>query len=194
MAGWNGMEKTQSRNRRSRRTVLASLCAIAVACFVVCDIGIAGADPLPHLVVKTPDLSLEHEQLAAEDVECNTDGLITCHLTPGSVVLDDVVFVSTMAGAEHDVTGYLDSYRFTLPGGVIVTLPCVTLVADTTTGDACLLAGGTHVARSIIVSTSPDEVEPVLTTTATPARICNATLTLTVGGFGVNSAPVLTTC
>lgn len=121
-------------------------------------------------------------------------GVVLCLTPTATVVVDQpLVIISTSPGPTHTVAAYLDSYRFTLPGGVVTTLPCVTLVTDTEV-NPCATAGGTFLSRSTLVTQTVTESDVGSGQTVARVRICEATLTATVNGFGVNSAPVLTPC
>jgi len=98
------------------------------------------------------------------------------------------------SGTSHQVVGSVDLYRFQLPGGVTVTLPCVTLSVDGGATSPCVDAGGLFVS---VVATLVDRTvaEPTLVgDVVAAARVCNAELTLTVLGAGVSSAPALVLC
>lgn len=93
-----------------------------------------------------------------------------------------------------NVAGYVDAYAFTLPNSGVVTMPCVRLVTGSTTTDPCGSAGGTYV--STLTSLSQTVAVPTtnLTATVVTVKVCNATVVLTVDGFGVNSFPAYAPC
>jgi hypothetical protein len=104
------------------------------------------------------------------------------------------VAVTTVPTATHHVVGTVDIYRFDLPTGGNVTVPCVVLTVNATTANPCATAGGTFVSRD---STLVDRTEsqPGPSTSGTPlASICNAQVTVTVRGIGVNDFPAFTLC
>jgi hypothetical protein len=121
-----------------------------------------------------------------------TPGAVLC-LVHGPEIAQYEVGTTTPA-MEFGAVGYLDAYEFTA-AGIRVTLPCVVLVADARTANACSAAGGRFVSRTAVLvnrsvgvpGISTDEPLAVVT-------VCEATLTATVAGFGVNSAPVYTLC
>ena len=121
-------------------------------------------------------------------------GVVAC-LTPGSVYLSQAVFlVSPQPTTSHDVVGYVAGYEFTLPTNIRVTLPCVVLTVDSTT-DPCRAAGGVPGATvASLVDTTVSEYGVAFGPTLTTVRVCNAALTATVLGLGVNSAPAFTLC
>ena len=104
-------------------------------------------------------------------------------------------FELTAPTISHHVAGFVDAYLFQGPAGIQVTIPCIVLVADATTVNPCALAGGTFVSRTL---TLVDQVADEQTVAGGPVvatvRVCQATLTATVLGFGVNSAPAFTLC
>lgn len=121
-------------------------------------------------------------------------GVVVCIRPTSTVAIDQPLeIVSTAPGPSHTVAAYLDAYKFTLPGGIVTTLPCVTLVADTQM-TPCASAGGSFVSRSTLVTQTVGEPDVVSGPVIARVRVCNAVLTATVNGFGVNSAPAFTIC
>lgn len=122
-------------------------------------------------------------------------GVVAC-LTPGSEVVRQTVRIVSVGqtGPQHQVAGYVDAYRFTV-AGITTTLPCVSLVADAAAPNPCAAAGGTFVSRTSVL-VDQTVAEPVVSPGPAIAtvRVCTATLTLTVSGFGINSAPAYTIC
>lgn len=117
-------------------------------------------------------------------------------LEPGDVVLTQPVALVNVVpdGTFHRVVGYVEAYRFVV-AGIGVTLPCVVLGVDATTANPCALAGGTFVERTLVLVDQTFEgvkVEPgpVLAT----VKVCEATLTVKVGAFGVDNVPALALC
>jgi hypothetical protein len=82
---------------------------------------------------------------------------------------------------------FVDTYRFTLPNGVVATLPCVVLVSGAIPVDP-YAAGGTYVATLATLTDGPSP-NPLA-----EVGVCNANLTLTADGIGINSFPALTVC
>jgi hypothetical protein len=118
--------------------------------------------------------------------------VVAC-LSPGSLVNSFSAYSEeAQDGPSHHVAGYVDTYRFLLPGGASVNLPCVGWVTDGVMLNPCAAVGGTFVSR---VQTLVDQTqaEP-LRTQAVTIRVCRAELALTVLGFGVTSAPVYSVC
>jgi hypothetical protein len=120
-------------------------------------------------------------------------GVVLCVAAEGPVVTLSVPSVNTTSNAQHQIAGYVDSYRFALVTGGSVTVPCVTLTADATSTDACALAGGVFVSRIVtLVNTTADE--PELGAPSVQVSVCSASLTATVLGFGATGVPVYTVC
>ncbi len=120
----------------------------------------------------------------------SADPNVVACLTAGDVILHAALRTGT-TGAPAVVAGYVDSYEFNV-AGVRTTLPCVELVALALDVNPCALAGGTFVDRlaELIVSTDPSAPAPALVS----VTICEASLSVTVLGLGVNSAPAYTLC
>lgn len=94
-------------------------------------------------------------------------------------------------GALLTVAGYLDLYRFTLPNGGVVNLPCVVLVG-TAGANPCDVAGGDFASRvatlvneSVAVTQGPALVN---------AALCTGELQATVNDIGVASMPAYVLC
>lgn len=121
---------------------------------------------------------------------------VCANLSTGSVVQEVSVPGVTLGSAgSHRVAGYVDRYRFITPGGVALVLPCVVLTANATTVNPCAAAGGTFDSRFLTLldnTVSQPTVgvgDPILT-----ARVCDARVTLTAAGFGVENFGLLTVC
>jgi hypothetical protein len=121
-------------------------------------------------------------------------GVVVC-LTPGAEVLAVPVTVpGVVPGGSDHVFGYVDTYRFVV-GSVATTLPCVVVGVDSTTVNPCAAAGGTFVSRTATLVDTTVGIpgigsgSPVVT-----VRVCQATLTAMVNGFGVESAPAYALC
>ena len=97
-------------------------------------------------------------------------------------------------GTSYRVAGYVDVYRKTV-GATTVSIPCVVLVADTTDVDPCSLLGATFVSRTAtLVDSVVGYGSPGAGVAYLSAAICDVTLTVLVGGIGVNSTPVVMLC
>lgn len=136
--------------------------------------------------------------VASREAGCSTvAGVVACAaLTAGTPVRSfSVPSVTVAPGAQHRVAGMIDLYRFELPNGGLVTLPCVVFGADTTTANPCAAAGGSFVNRVSLLLDQPVS-EPVPTTGPPLAtvRVCNAELVLTVNDIGITSFPAYTVC
>jgi hypothetical protein len=97
------------------------------------------------------------------------------------------------AGSAHTVRGRVDTYQFALPVGGTMIMPCVFLSADAAAVNPCALAGGTYV-NTIATLVDRQVAEPAPGGVVRTVRICSATLTATVLGFGVRDVPTYTVC
>lgn len=116
-------------------------------------------------------------------------------LFPGDVVASFPVVVPGLTGGDtHHVAAYVDLYRFVLPGGGSVSLPCAVLTGDVAV-NPCEQAGGTFISRFATLA-DRDVSEPAIGggTPLVTIRICEATLVATVVGAGVESFPAYTVC
>lgn len=95
-------------------------------------------------------------------------------------------------GDAHTLVGYVDIYIFELAGDIAVSLACVRLVLDGQDDDLCAAAGGTYSSTFREIHNRP-LYEPDLVPTQA-FYVCNAELTATVLGMGVQSAPAYTLC
>jgi hypothetical protein len=92
------------------------------------------------------------------------------------------------------VTAYIDLYRFTLPNGGQVTLPCA-IVPGSGTEEACSLAGGEYTGRMTdLVDQYVGVPSGPLTKPAATVRLCHADLVVTVNNVGINTFPSYTVC
>src|SRR5207248_9542469 len=119
-------------------------------------------------------------------------GVVVC--LAATTVLTTVAIPSAdlADGPSYDVAGYLDTYRFALPAGGSVSIPCVRLGVNSTTVSACETAGGALVSRETLVDVPlavPVPGEPRASVT-----VCNALLTVTVDDFGSPDLPAATLC
>lgn len=128
----------------------------------------------------------------SEGVACATSS-VCAGISAGEEILKVSVQVPTVGeGARHAVIGYVDLYRFVLPGGTQVDLPCTWLTAD---GSPAKLCPGTLI-RPMYELTLVSAYEP--TTEPGPelrvVGICKAELVLTVNGIGISSGQAYTIC
>lgn len=103
--------------------------------------------------------------------------------------------VNEVPGTVHTVAGYEDLYRFTLPNGTVVNLPCVVLVVDSATTNPCADNNGVFVVRQNVLVNQP-VAEPVVQQgdQVATAAICAGELVLTVDDIGIASARAYTVC
>ena len=126
-----------------------------------------------------------------------TGGLRTCAgVEPGPIVVrQDVALVDVEEGPQHHVAGYVHAYRFRLPDGSTVTLPCVVLNVDATASNACSSAGGEFAfTMQTLVDSTATEPKVVPGDVIAYVGICEAELEATVNGVGVNSVRTLAPC
>ena len=128
-----------------------------------------------------------------------------CAALPGSpcVVVDNGPVVQTVSvvgpratvDATHHAVGTLDIYRFDLPTGGSVTLPCVVLVVNDTTSDGCAAAGGEWVSRiARLVDQSVDQPGLAVDVLLQKVKVCAADYTVMVSGIGVQDFPAYSVC
>ena len=134
--------------------------------------------------------------LSEQDDPCGAiqPGLVGC-LVPGDEIASYTIEgVDPDTGAGHDVAGYVDAYRFRVGAGQF-TLPCVVLVADSATANPCAAAGGIFVSRdNVLVETTVNDPGVLPGSGVATVRVCEATLTFTVFGFGIDEAPAVSLC
>jgi hypothetical protein len=139
----------------------------------------------------------EDESSPAPPSSCNVaDTADTCvHLTTGDLYAEQAVYrVETVVTATHTVGGYVEGYRFTVPSGGSVVVPCVRLVALSASANPCQAAGGTFVSRTATLVEDVDQPWVAYGSPLATVRVCEATVTITVAGFGAEGFPALTTC
>lgn len=132
------------------------------------------------------------------DAPCSTFGPVCLQVTPGAPWFTHDAYLPTAvpSGPAHRVAGWVDVYAFPIPvvGGT-AHVPCVVLVADSSTADACALAGGTFESRLLaLVDRTEQERDLENGAYVTTVRVCDARLTATVLGIGVSNVPVNTLC
>jgi len=131
----------------------------------------------------------------SEGPTCSPVSEVVVCLAPGSFFQRFQAIVATPlpSGLNVYVAGWIDQYQFTV-AGVTTTLPCVGLAVDGVGANPCALAGGTFVTR---VATLLDQTVDVPAIQAVPVfaiDVCNAELTVTAAGNGINSAPAYAPC
>lgn len=129
------------------------------------------------------------------DTSCAGSGLcVTTEVGSGRETVA-VYGATTYTAATHAVAGWLDVYRFALPNGAAVTVPCVVLTADGTTNDPCGAADGEFVTRlATLVDRTVDEPAATLGPPLASASVCNARYTVTVASVGVEDFPAYSLC
>lgn len=132
------------------------------------------------------------------DVDCNiVDTTEVCvGIDTGNEVTRVVVReVETYTADTHPVVGAIDQYRFPLPTGGSVVLPCVVLLVDGLGNNDCEVAGGTFVDRTaLLVDDGVDQPGVRFGDVITSVGICDARATVTVLGFGAENFPLVSTC
>lgn len=117
-------------------------------------------------------------------------GVVVCLVPGGPVLSQPVNLVTRDAAVGHTVLGYVQAYDVTV-AEIELVLPCVVLVVDGSPVDPCGQAGGApQPGSSPLVLVDETLGESTLAT----VRVCTATLTVTVLGFGVGSAPAFALC
>lgn len=167
--------------------------------FLSCTVSVTG--PLVIKVVSQADGAayvLAATSSVASTNPCNrvnTNG-VCVDLAIGPVLEEETVYgVTTTPLLTHTVGGWLDAYRFPLPTGGSAVVPCVVLAANSRDANPCATAGGTFVSRTLtLVSQSVTQPQVVQGSALTTVRVCNATLTATANGFGIENVPVYSTC
>lgn len=151
----------------------------------------ASAGTWTYYLVATPTDTAGNQDCATQS------GVEVCLTsTMGEVVQDVVVHtVTTPPAATHRIAGWVDTYRFLLPEGASVTVPCVTLVANATLPNACDQAGGEFVSRfATLADTDVTQPGPAIGPVVASVSVCSAEYTVTVEGFGVEDFPALALC
>lgn len=135
-----------------------------------------------------PGCSSPADTSEATDCGETAPGIVVC-ATPGAVWLSQSVRAQdVLPGDEHSVVGYIDAYRFSIPGVGQTLVPCVVLVADGSTVNPCAAAGGEFVdRRQVLVNEGLDEPDPAEGEEVARLQICRADYRVLVLGFGVES-------
>lgn len=126
----------------------------------------------------------------------NTAG-VCVNIANDSVIQRATVYnVETGTSGTHTVVGSVQQWRFPLPTGGSVVLPCVVLTANGLGNGGCSVAGGAYVGT---VATLVDEDVPQPsagfgTTPLLSVGICEARVTATAAGFGVEEVPLVSVC
>jgi hypothetical protein len=140
----------------------------------------------------------DDESSPAPPSSCNVvDTAGVCvEVRTGDVVTQQTLYdVVTTTTATRSVAGYLDAYRFSLPTGGSVVMPCVTLTALSASVSPCQPAGGTFVERTAtLVERTVDQPGIGTGGPLATVRVCDALVTITVAGFGVEDFPALSLC
>lgn len=131
-----------------------------------------------------------------DDPGCSSPGDPTegCQPTAPGVVacLEPGAFYQSFGSAGSpgaSLAGYVDLYRFVLPGDVTTNVPCIALKEGSTFANPCATLGGTFLSRqSTLFELDPASSGPGA------VRICRAELTATVMGAGIQSAPAYAPC
>jgi hypothetical protein len=148
-----------------------------------------GANPTTYTMTETTG--------PGSSSQCNVGGLPVCiGVSTGTPIqsVDVALPEVTPAGSVH-VVGAVDTYRFTLPTGGSILVPCVVLEVDATTANACAAAGGAFVSRTAtLVDDTVDQPTPGIGVPIHSVGICPAELTVTVAGFGVEDFPAYALC
>lgn len=130
--------------------------------------------------------------------ECNvvnTAGVCANIATGNELERVGVAGVEVVSAGTHRVVGAIDTYRFPLPVGGSVLLPCVVLTVNNLGASDCELAGGTFENRfALLVDQSADQPSIGLTDPIVSVGLCDARVTVTASGFGVEDFPAVTVC
>jgi hypothetical protein len=125
----------------------------------------------------------------------NTGGACVDLATGNVIQTVSVQGAQTGTSGSHRVVGAVDMYRFPLPSGGFANVPCVVLTADAAGNSGCTLAGGTFVSRfATLVDQSVAQPSAGPGAPVTTVRVCEALLTVTVAGFGVEDVPSYALC
>lgn len=129
-------------------------------------------------------------------LDCGTTMSVCVAAVRGAEVTRvDVRVVTTTVDATHDVVGTLDTYRFGLPNGASVTLPCVTVTLNGDTTNPCAQAGGQYVTTlAELVDESVDQPGVALTPPIESVGVCETRYTVTVATIGVENFPAYSLC
>ena len=115
-------------------------------------------------------------------------------LQVGAALQDVAIVPGVIDGAStHHVGGRVDLYQFALPGGASATVPCVVVSVGGTSVDGCASAGGTFVS-TLATLLDAEETPPALGGSAATIRLCNARLSATIAGIGVQNVPAVGVC
>lgn len=116
-------------------------------------------------------------------------------VTGTEVTRMDVRVPTTYVAATHVATGTLDTYRFPLPNGAFVTLPCVTVTLNGDPTNPCADAGGQYVTTlAELVEQSVSEPGVGLSPPVGSVGVCETRVTVTVATIGVENFPAYSLC
>lgn len=124
-------------------------------------------------------------------------GVPVCTSITSGTVFEAVPVSNVVIGtaATHRVVATVDIYRLDLPTGGFLTVPCVVATVNATPVNPCAAADMTFVSRLVsLVDRSADQPSASLSGTLATVRVCNATVTVTAAGIGLNEFPALTLC
>lgn len=144
------------------------------------------AAPVPYVLTAANTSSLDCAQ---------TTSVCVAAVRGAEVTRVDVRVATTTVAATHTVVGTLDTYRFPLPNGASVTLPCVTLTLNGTTTNPCAEADGQYVTTlAELVDESVNQPGAALTPPIESVGVCETRYTVTVATIGVENFPAYSLC
>lgn len=129
---------------------------------------------------------------------CNVlDAAGVCvNLATDEVIQSATVYsVALGTAGTHSVVGSIQQWRFPLPTGGSVVLPCVVLTANGLGNSGCSAGGGTYVG-TVATLVDQDVAQPSvgLGPPLLTVGICEARVTVTAAGFGVENLPLVSIC
>ncbi|HEU0129964.1 MAG TPA: hypothetical protein VFQ85_03105 [Mycobacteriales bacterium] len=135
---------------------------------------------------------------AAGGTDCSTtSGVQTCVTKTVGPVQQKLTLYSprVYTAATHHAAGYVDVYRFPVAGGATATLPCVVLVANSTTQNPCADNDGTFVTRlAVLVDNTVNQPGVAVDVPLASVSVCSARYTVTVDSIGVENVPAYSIC
>lgn len=181
--------------------VLDSGCSLLCASYEACVVTYTGT---LYVEVHNPTESSVTFAVAAISAPASTgsgcstvSGVPACVnvSTGGEIFSQPVYSVQTFTAATHTVVGTVDAYRFPLPTGGSVVIPCVVVTVNGATENPCADADGEFVSRTAtLVSDEVDQPGASLGAPLATVRVCTAAVTVTAAGFGVEEFPAITLC
>lgn len=190
----------------SGQTVWATSVASGLSVPMAIDVPVSGQPTVTGVrITSNPFQSWTYHNFAASDsvvvygeIDCpEVAGQPVCAaIVPGDVVHKvDIANVGTYDALTVTVVGSVEIYQFALPTGGFANIPCVVLTLNGSTRNPCQDAGGVY--RSTIADLiERTEKVPLVRPEGLLASVtvCEAQVTLTVGGIGVEQIPALTIC